>query len=571
VTFGRKAIALWVVATSAVVSFAWASSEEAPSPDGAAPTQSPAQIATPEPRRVLGERVPSGWRAATCSLEPELLRRTLRGYYPHRSPEVTFVPEEPHFFGDFKSATTHSGPWDYVQKIPLVLYGPGFIRTRGDVTLGREVTIADLAPTFARLLGVSFPGARPGRPLTEALIPKDQRPGRPRLIFTVVWDGGGWNTLLEWQNTWPNLRRIMDRGTSILDAVVGSNPSVTPAIHANLGTGAFPNRHGIVSIPQRHGARIEDSWSGHSPRNLMIKTLADMYDPTTNNRAKIGLLAEQDWHLGMIGHGAALRGGDRDVAVLTRTSPFQTNPDYYRLPGYIQNVRGFRSDVRTVDKSDGNPNGKWLGHTLPKDRSTGFANPAWTLYQMRLLRTLLNREGFGRDRVPDLFYTNFKQIDEVSHAYFLQSPEMKSTIPFSDAALARIVRWLNNNVGERRWVLAMTADHGVGPKFTEVGAWAIDMQELQIDIAIHFRTRVTELFDSQRPQGFWVDRAALRRNGITRAEIANFLLDYRVRNNVADDQRIPKGYRGMMDDRLFRAAWPTGKITSMSDCGGGRR
>ncbi|MGH2756425.1 MAG: alkaline phosphatase family protein, partial [Actinomycetota bacterium] len=203
--------------------------------------------------------------------------------------------------------------------------------------------------------------------------------------------------------------------------------------------------------------------------------------------------------------------------------------------------------------------------------STGFANPAWTLYQMRLLRALLNREGFGRDRVPDLFFTNFKQIDEVSHAYFLQSYEMKQTIPFSDAALAGIVRWLNNNVGERRWVLAMTADHGVGPKFTKVGAWAIDMQELQIDIAVRFQTRITEIFDSQRPQGFWVDRAALRRSGITRTEIANFLLDYRMRNNVADDLRVPKGYRGMMDERLFRAAWPTGKITSMSDCGAAQR
>jgi hypothetical protein len=125
---------------------------------------------------------------------------------------------------------------------------------------------------------------------------------------------------------------------------------------------------------------------------------------------------------------------------------------------------------------------------------------------------------------------------------------------------------MNRNVGKRRWVLAVTADHGVGPKFTEVRAWPINMEELQIDIAIRFRTRVTEIFDSQRPQGFWVDREALRRAGVTRPDIANFLVNYRVRDNVKDDQRIPEGYRAIMDQRLFSAAWPTDAITKMSQC-----
>lgn len=571
-SFGRKVLAIWIVAVVAAVSFAWANEGSKKQPD-----RTPrAKVAAPGTQRtqtgeVLGRRVARGWRASVCSLPRDYLQRTLRGYFRGRSPELTFVPNEPHFFGDFKTTTTHSGPWDYVQEVPLVLYGPGFIRERGDVTLEREVTIADLAPTFARLLGFSFPSGRPGRALTEALVSRNRRPGKPRLIVTVVWDGGGWNTLLEWPDTWPKLARIMEKGVSIQRATVGSSPSVTPAIHTNLGTGAFPNRHGIVSIPQRRGTVVEDSWRGHSPHNLELKTLADLYDPLTDNRAKIGLLAEQDWHLGMIGHGAYIKGGDRDIAVLTRTDPFETNPRYYRLPSYLQSVPGFKDDVRTIDASDGNLNGKWLGHPLPADHSSGFANPVWTLYQMRLLRKLLSEEGFGRDRVPDLFFTNFKQIDEISHAYFLQSPEMKAAIPYSDRALAGIVRWLDRNVGERRWVLAMTADHGVGPKFTEIGAWPIDMEELQIDIAVRFGVRITELFDNQRAQGFWVDRAALRRLGITRGEIANFLLDYRIEDNVAQRLKVPVGYERMMKERLFAAAWPTEAVTRTSFCGGSDR
>ena len=509
------------------------------------------------------------WLRAACELPPEQLRRTIRGYYGGRSPELTFVAKEPHYFGDFKKITTHSGPWPYVQRVPLVLYGPGYIRSRGTIQVDREVTVADLAPTFAELLRTPFPDRRPGRVLRSALLPRGERATKkPRLLMTIVWDGGGWNTLNEWPGTWPNLRRLIDGGVSVEGATVGSSPSVTPAIHATMGTGTFPASHGIVSIPQRRSGRIEDSWAGHSPHNMMVKSLADLYDPRTRNRAKVGMVAEQDWHLGMIGHGAFLDRGDKDVAVLTRTNPFDTNRSYYRLPAYIQNVRGFRRDVETIDRSDGKNNGKWLGHPLPEHHGEGFANPAWTLYQMRLLRRLLKAEGFGRDGTADLFYTNFKQIDEVSHAYFLQSPEMKATIPYSDQALRGLVRWMDNNVGKRRWVLALTADHGVGPRFEDVGAWPINMDQLLLDVAVRFNVRVTELFDSQRPQGFWLDRATMQREGITMAEISNFLLDYEMRDNRADGQNVPVAYETRMDERLFSAAFPSNKVTDMSVCKG---
>lgn len=539
---------------------------------------SPPQQATGSPRpSTSGSTSPSkdpqiadgsgpGWLRSACTLPPEQLRRTIRGYYQGRSPELTFVSTAPHYFGNFRTTTTHSGPWPYVQRVPLVFYGPGFVRSQGDLSLDREVTLADVAPTFAELLRTPFPDQRPGRAIAQALLPRAERNGKPRLVLTVVWDGGGWNTLQQWPGAWPNLKHLMEEGTSVADVTVGSNPSVTPAIHATIGTGSFPAAHGIVSIPQRRAGVIEDSWAGHSPRNLLIQTLADMYDPRTGNKAKIGMLAEQDWHLGMIGHGAMLSKGDKDIAVLTRTDPFESNTSYYRLPSYIQHVPGFQDDSKTIDKSDGNINGRWLGHPLPSDHGAGFANPAWSLYQMRLLRKLLSEEGFGKDDVPDLFYTNFKQIDEVSHAYFLQSAEMHSTIPYSDQALAALVRWMNEHVGKNRWVLAMTADHGVGPKFTKVGAWAVDMDEMLIDLAVHLRVRVTDLFQNQRPQGLWLNMSTMRREGISLAEISNFLLDYRIKDNVREGQSVRPQYRDRLNERLFSAAFPSHRVTDMSVC-----
>lgn len=559
-----------IVAAAAVVGVASTSAGVSPAQQDAGPTpttsSSPSPAISPSKDVEVAKGSEPRWLRSACTLPPEQLRRTIRGYYRGRSPELTFVSTAPNYFGNFKTTTTHSGPWPYVQRVPLVFYGPGFVRSQGELSVDRETTLADIAPTFAELLRTPFPDQRPGKVITGALLPRAERNGKPRLILTVVWDGGGWNTLQKWPGAWPNLKNLMEEGTSVADVTVGSNPSVTPAIHANIGTGSFPAAHGIVSIPQRRGGLIEDSWADHSPRNLLMQTLADMYDPRTDNRAKIGMLAEQDWHLGMIGHGAMLSKGDKDIAVLTRTNPFETNASYYRLPSYIQHVPGFQADSKTIDKSDGNVNGRWLGHPLPSDHGTGFANPVWSLYQMRLLRKLLTEERFGKDKVPDLFYTNFKQIDEVSHAYFLQSTEMHDTIPYSDQALAALVRWMNEHVGKNRWVLAMTADHGVGPKFTKVGAWAVDMDELLIDVAIHFKVRVTELFQNQRPQGFWLNMSTMRRADISLEEMSNFLLDYRIRDNVHDGQAVREQYRDRLNEHLFDAAYPSNRVTDMSDC-----
>ncbi|MDQ3619161.1 MAG: hypothetical protein M3391_03415, partial [Actinomycetota bacterium] len=67
---------------------------------------------------------PSTERAAgpafetACNLPTKELQRLRRGYMPGRSPEIVVVPKEPNYFGGF-TTWTHSGPWDYVQNVPV--------------------------------------------------------------------------------------------------------------------------------------------------------------------------------------------------------------------------------------------------------------------------------------------------------------------------------------------------------------------------------------------------------------------------------------------------------------------
>nr|MBA2600429.1 alkaline phosphatase family protein [Actinomycetota bacterium] len=371
-----------------------ACTSEEPEEDGevAAPSIAPQARFTPTQLEPVTEPA-DGWRASGCSLPLEYVRRIRRGNYPGRSPDVIVVPREPNFFGAFTS-TSHSGPWDYLQKVPLVFYGPGFIEPEADLSLDREVTLADLAPTLAELLDVEFPTAV-GRPIEGVLDPT--RAGPPKLIVTVVWDGGGWNTLRTWPDQWPHLKKLMAGGTSVQDVIVGSSPSVTPAIHTNIGTGAFPKQHGTVGIPIREeDGTMSIAFDNKSPDHVEIPMLGDTYDAATGNAAEVGMFAFKGWHMGMMSHGALAPGGDKDIAILANTQEkFVTNPNLFEVPSYVEDITGLEDYVRSVDQADGELDDKWMGHEVLDQPSERRDTPAWTLFQTKIIKTVLSREGFG--------------------------------------------------------------------------------------------------------------------------------------------------------------------------------
>lgn len=507
-----------------------------------------------------------GWLESACELPRDLLIRIWRGHYEGRSPELQVVPREPHLFGSF-IGQTHSGPWDYVQEVPLVFYGPGFIRNTGELSLDREVTVADLAPTFAELLGVDAPNDR-GRALDEILVPEAERPGRPRLIITVVWDGGGTNVLEAWPRSWPRLARLIDRGAAVEGATVGSSPSVTPAVHTTIGTGTFPDEHGIIGIHQREeDGDLVAPFPGRQAAKMVIPTLADTYDLSTGNAALIGMIAFKNWHLGMIGHGAGWPGADKDIAALVdQRENITINEDVYELPSYLNRVGGLDAVIRDIDLDDGELDSKWMGHEILDKPAPRRDTPVWSLFQTRLIKEMLRREGFGDDEVPDLFYTNYKQLDEIGHEWNMLYPEMKPSLEYLDGELADLQRFLNEEVGRNRWVLVVTADHGQGPLAEAARAWPIQRGHMADDIAAHFGVDTKEIFEQAVPTGAFVNRAGLKRNGITLEEISDFMLTYSIGDNIPQGMDVPEQYMSRLDEPLFAAAFPSDRKRRIMAC-----
>ncbi|HEX2294206.1 MAG TPA: alkaline phosphatase family protein [Actinomycetota bacterium] len=490
-----------------------------------------------------------------CALDRPLLARVWRGYHPRHSEDVTFVPLAPNYSGAF-DVTSHSGPWDYLQNVPLVFYGPGVIAPEG--RLRGPATLADLFPTVGAMAGVPLPD-REGRVLDDAL---GETESPPRLVVTIMWDGVGRNVLERWPGRWPNLARMERKGTSFVEATVGSSPSITPATHSTLGAGVFPRTHGVTAINIRtKKGDVRTAFNQRDPGDLKVTTFADEIDLALGNEPLVGMLAWKSWHIGMMGHGTMTPGGDADqLAIIGADERITGNPLYYSAPEYLEHFGGLEEHADELDVADGEADGKWRGHGIMDLHD----NAAWVEWETDAILAMLENEGYGDDDVTDLFFTNYKPTDIVGHQYTMDSPEMGDVLEAQDAALGRLLDWLDANVED--YAVILSADHGHTPSPERSGAWPLLQGQLQEDIDAHFgATADRSLVEHANPVGPFLDKEVMADLGVTGAEVAEFLNGYTIRDNWGGDE-LPEGFEDRGDENVIAAAWSRRQYPEVMRC-----
>jgi arylsulfatase A-like enzyme len=477
--------------------------------------------------------------AQLCALPDEWVELIRSGYNETRSGQIVLLPRTPMYMTTGSKGWTHSGPWDYLQEVPLVFYAPGLLPARGEIEA--EPTLADVAPTLADALGVQL-SEQDGELLTEVIDPiRAEKELDLRLILTIVWDGGGMNGLNRWPEAWPNLRDMMEEGISYV-ARVGSSPSVTPAVHTTLGTGVFPSTHGITDVPVRNdrGIVMDSFADGQSAGFIAVPTLSEAWDERVGGRAHIGMVGYEPWHLGMIGKGAETAGADHDDAVWVNrgSNHWVTKRDHYRIPAPFRDQSDLPERLDALDRADGNADDRWMRVPLDED-SRIEETPAFIAHHADKLAELVEDEGYGADRVTDLLYTNFKQIDRLAHYFNMASPEVEAAIASSDEQLGRLLDMLDEQVGAGHYMVILTADHGMQPDDDELDTFAIDPNEVERDLAIRFGPVIRSVWPTQA----FVLEDALEESGATVEDIARFLADYRLRDNAVrpDQERLGAG------------------------------
>jgi hypothetical protein len=171
--------------------------------------------------------------------------------------------------------------------------------------------LQNIAPTYARMIGTNPPQGSMGRAMTEALVRTSKR---PRVILTIVMDGGGRSLYEAWPDAWPIIKGLAARGVEYVDAKATQLEIATAVSHTAIGTGGYPFTTRIVGNEIYDPARnqVVTSFPDFSPEFVKAPTLADEYGVTgTHKPVVIGtrLLSRR---LGAGGGTRDVRGTDAD-------------------------------------------------------------------------------------------------------------------------------------------------------------------------------------------------------------------------------------------------------------------
>src|SRR5262245_1496491 len=325
--------------------------------------------------------------------------------------------------------TTHASSWDYDTDIKFVLYGPGFVKE--GVRL-EKTTLQNVAPTYARMIGTDPPKGSMGRVMTEALVPAAKR---PKVILTIVMDGGGRSPYEAWPEAWPVIKGLAARGVEYTDAKVTQLETATAVSHVAIGTGGYPFTTRIVGneIYDPATNKVTPSFPDFSPGFIKAPTLADEYSVKAGHKpVVIGTSFQERAAIGMVGHGAAYDPGNKSHIVVLFDRPtkpawkaefpgndqdnrLMTNIDLFTFPAYL---RG-RDPMPYVKALTGG-SGVWMGHKIDDSANVRFT-PAYVDFECDNMLMMLDREPVDQPDVTSLVYMGMKPTDYAAHRWGLES------------------------------------------------------------------------------------------------------------------------------------------------------
>ncbi len=468
---------------------------------------------------------------------------------------TALVPHDPR--------TSHASTWMYLERVPLVVHAPGSIRASDNTT---RVTLADIAPTIAELIGFDgWPADRAGVPL-----PGIARPATPpKVVVTFVIDGGGWNVLQQWPDAWPTLKRLMGAGANFRNAIHGSFPAVTATAHATIGTGTFPSQHGITGHNLRDGSKVRKAYGepgSANPGDILIPTLADLWSDATDNRAWVGEIGYQIWHLGMLGYGGRSRTGDqRPVAVFWDENgdvvPGEhdwraQNQELYRMPAGSPSLDALTAYQASFTAPD------WDPEFTPTGKKAVCCSPPVVEYQWDVIEAALTNEPIGRTGTSDLLFINFKTPDYTGHVYNMLSRWEELALRSVDDQLDRLWRILEQRFpGE--YALIVTADHGQCPLPDSVDGVRLDPIQLGDHIEAEFGRGLFNVVQSVVPSEVYLHSDVLRDSGATRDDVAAYLRDYRYRQNIGPYVPASAIEQTLLDQKEFAAVFATSYLETL--------
>jgi predicted AlkP superfamily pyrophosphatase or phosphodiesterase len=448
-------------------------------------------------------------------------------------------------------------------------------------------------------------------------------PQPPRLAVLVVFDQLRGDYLTRWQDLFSRggFRRLQEGGAWFQNCHYPYAFTVTGAGHASLLTGCSPNTHGITGnewydraagkavscAAQERYQRVpppppappkkdkdRKKFGNGSPERLLAPSLGDVLKEATGGEGRVVSLSLKD-------RSAVLPGGRQPDACYwwdTADGLFVTS-NYYRdsLHPWVAELDRTRPADRWFDRTwerllpgvdytrasgpddvVGEGKGKAQGRTFPHPLHGGLWRPGEDYYEalfnspfgndllLELVKRAIDREELGRHTVPDLLCISFSSNDAVGHTWGPDSQEVMDVTLRSDRIMQRLLDYLDDHVGRGRYLLALSADHGVCP-LPEVSrrqgkdAGRINLKVLQQNVGAALNSAFGPDPDKApwfriESMGFYLDGDVLRRRGLKQPAVERVLAEaLKQEPGIQTAWTRTELLRGMPKDDVGRAVW----------------
>jgi len=354
-----------------------------------------------------------------------------------------------------------------------------------------------------RLLLLFVSGAAlTAQPQSRAAPPTQTGPRVPSLVVLLVVDQMRADYVDRFEADWTRgLGRLAREGARFVNAAYPYLNTFTCAGHSTIGTGTFPHRHGNFQntwfdrrakalVACADDARVRTlSYSGGTkaglgPGRLLERTFADVL--REQRRARIVTLSlKARSAIMMAGHGGhavtwlgeAPEGWETSTAFTTVPVPsVQAFVDSRPMAADFGKVWDRLLPLsRYADPDDGLAEQALAGwtttfphplvglHNRPDGtfRAQWEASPFGDEYLGNLAAHLVETERLGHQGTTDMLAVSFSSPDLVGHRFGPRSQEVQDMYARLDRTIGTLFDRLDAALGRDRYVVALTADHGV--------------------------------------------------------------------------------------------------------------
>jgi predicted AlkP superfamily pyrophosphatase or phosphodiesterase len=329
---------------------------------------------------------------------------------------------------------------------------------------------------------------------------------KARLVVGIVIDQFRYDYLSRFEDQFGEggFRRLMNQGAVFANANYIHTPTYTACGHATFMSGATPAMNGIIGnewYDRESGRRVTSvndgavkllggraGATGMSPGKMIGSTLGDELKLASDGKAKVVGVSFKD-------RSAILPAGKRPDGAYwydSATGNLVSSTWYFNdLPEW---VKGFNREMRPDrffgkrwerllpesayqrSTADDMPYEKFsAGNKFPYTVTGGEENPGPRFYSqfeytpfandylVDFAKAVIENEALGADDATDLLTVSFSANDLVGHYYGPYSHEVQDITLRTDRALAELFKYLDQKIGADRYVVALTADHGVAP------------------------------------------------------------------------------------------------------------